>query len=292
MKIRPLYLLLIFLLCLIAFEFTYTNLIFSAERKAYLMGTPVRVRVSGPNSPHLARRALWEIRKIDKIFSRFNPKSEISMINKLAGLAPLQVSKDTFECIQLADRISKLSYGAFDITLGHPRDLVIERDSRKVYLRKKGIEIDLGGIGKGYAAEAARKLLLKKGAKSGMIDLRSSIAIFGPKAWKVGIQHPREKDKLIGVVELRESQSLATSGDYERGKHIIDPRTGDPARGCQGVTVIGKNAAETDALSTAVFVLGPKSGMKLIESLPGIEALIIDRNRKIIKSSSLALVKP
>ncbi|MEE8638562.1 MAG: FAD:protein FMN transferase [Candidatus Margulisiibacteriota bacterium] len=292
MKIRPLYLLLIFLLGLIAFEYTYTNLIFSAERKAYLMGTPVRVRVNGPNSPHLARRALWEIRKIDKTFSRFNPKSEISTINKLAGLAPLQASKDTFECIQLAARISKLSQGAFDITLGHPKELIINSNSRKIYLRKKGIEIDLGGIGKGYAAEAARKLLLKKGAKSGMIDLRSSIAVFGSKTWKVGIQHSRDKDKLIGIVELGNGQSLATSGDYERGKHIIDPRTGKPAQGCQGVTVIGKNAAETDALSTAVFVLGPRQGMKLIESLPGMEALVIDRNGKTIKSSGLALARP
>lgn len=292
MKIRPLYLLIIFLLILIAFELIYTKLIFSAERRAYVMGTPLRIKVFGSNSPHLARRALEEIKKIDRIFSKFAQESEVHLINKLAGQAPFEVSNETFECIKLADQISNLTRGAFDITLGHPNALVIDSDLKKIYLKKKGVEIDLGGIGKGFAVESARKLLLEKGAKSGMIDLRSSIAVFGSKTWKVGIQHPRDKEKLIGVVELSDGESLATSGDYERGKHIIDPRTGKPAQGCQSVTVIGRNGAETDALSTAVFVLGPREGMKLIEFLPEIEALIIDRSGKIIRSPGLALAKP
>jgi len=292
MKLRPLYIFILFLLVLIGFELLYTKLIFSAETNAYSMGTLVRIKVEGGSSPHLARLALGEVKWIDKIFSRFDPDSEVSMINKLAGRAPLEVSPETFECVKLAARISKLSGGAFDITLGHPRTLVIDADLRKIYLSQQGVKIDLGGIGKGFAAESARKLLLKKGAQSGMIDLRSSITVFGPKAWKVGIQHPRDQGKLIGAVELLDGESLATSGDYERGEHIRDPRTGKPARGCQSVTVIGENAAEADALSTAVFVLGSEQGIKLIESLPGIEALVVDRSGKIIKSSGFALVKP
>ncbi len=291
MKIRPLYFFGILLLIAIAFEITYTRFIYSAERTAYLMGTPVRVKVNGQNSPHLARRAIWEIKRIDRLFSRFKPNSEVSLINKLAGLAPLQVSNETFDCIKLAVKINKLSRGAFDITMGHPRSLTIDSKLRKIYLKRKGIEINLGGIGKGFAAESARKLLLKKGAKSGMIDMRSSIAVFGQKTWKIGIQHPREKDAIMGTVELKNGESLATSGDYERGNHIIDPRTGKPTRGCQSVTIIGKDAAEADALSTAVFVLAPKQGMQLIESLPGIEGLIVDAGGKISKSSGF-IVKP
>ncbi|MEE8637750.1 MAG: FAD:protein FMN transferase, partial [Candidatus Margulisiibacteriota bacterium] len=206
------------------------------------------------------------------LFSKFNPQSEIYELN--SG-KKIRLSSDTSRILKEAKRLSKLTHGAFDVTLG-----------------QAGGEIDLGAIAKGYAVESARKVLLKKGAESGMINLRSSIAVFGPKTRKVGIQHPRDRDRLIGIVELKNGQSLATSGDYERGKHVIDPRTGKPAQDCQGVTVIGKNAAETDALSTAVFVLGPKSGMKLVESLHEIEALIIDRNGKIISSSGLALAKP
>jgi thiamine biosynthesis lipoprotein len=236
MKTRPLYLLIIFIiliLFLIASASIYCRFFFSSERKAYIMGTAVRVKVKGWDAFYLTEDVLQEIKTIDGVFSKFNPSSEVSLINKLAGLAPLQVSKETFEVLRLASRISRLTHGAFDVTLGYPKHLILDKKLRKVYLRKKGIKIDLGGIGKGFAVESARKLLLKKGAKSGIIDMRSSIAVFGPDIWKVGIKHPRKKDKLIGTVELRNGQSLATSGDYERGKHILDPRTGKPAEGCQ-----------------------------------------------------------
>jgi thiamine biosynthesis lipoprotein len=299
MKIRPLYLLLIFLLLLIGFEAVYSNFIFSAEKIAYLMGTPVRVKVFGSNSPHLAMRALWEIRRLDRLFSKFDPKSEVSLLNQLAGRAPLEVSADTFECVKMAAQVNKLSRGAFDITLGHPRALVLYPGTRKLFIKRRGVTMDLGGIGKGYAVESARKLLLKKGARSGMIDMHSSIAVFGlpagrqgHKTWKVAIQHPRQKEKLIGVVELRDGDSLATSGDYERGKHILDPRTGKPPQGCQAVTIIGKDAALCDALSTAVFVLGPGAGMELIEVMPGIEGLVVDAKGGVLRSSGFVMEKP
>ena len=125
-----------------------------------------------------------------------------------------------------------------------------------------------------------------------MIDMRSSIAVFGDKTWKIGVQHPRDSTALLGVVELTHGQSLATSGDYERGQHILDPRTGEPADKCQGVTVIGQNAAIADALATAVFVLGPRQGLRLVELLPEIEALIVDREGKIIQSSGFELIEP
>lgn len=235
------------------------------------MGTPVRVKIKGPNASRLAKLAIEEIKRLDKLFSKFNPQSEVYQLN--SG-KEVQLSSDTSRILKQAKGFSKLTRGAFDITLG-----------------RSDAKIDLGAIAKGYAVESARSLLLKKGAKSGMIDMRSSISVFGPKTWKVGIQHPRDKEKLIGTIELKHGQSLATSGDYERSKHIIDPRTGKPASGCQSVTLIGKDATETDALSTAVFVLGPVGGMKLIESLSEIEALIIDRNGKIIKSSGFVLSK-
>jgi thiamine biosynthesis lipoprotein len=269
----------------------YSRNIFSAEKTAFLMSTPVRVKVEGPGAEKLAEQAIQEMKRLESEFSRFDPSNEVGMINKLAGKAPHKVSSDTFKCVELAVRMSKLSKGAFDITLGRARDLVLFPRTKEIFLKRKGVKIDLGGIGKGYAAEAARGLLVKKGAKSGMIDMRSSIAVFGPKSWKIGIQHPRNQGQLIGIIELKEGQSLSTSGDYERGQHIIDPRKGKPAAGCQSVTVIGKDAAFADALSTAVFILGPEEGIKLIGSLPDTEALIVDARGKIIKSAGFNLMQ-
>jgi len=291
MKIRLYYFIVAFLLLLIAVEFIYTRLIFSAERTVYLMGTPVRIKIYGVNSPFHTRLAFERIWWIERDFNRFRKDSQVSLLNELAGKAPLEVSCDTFECLKLAKKMASLTRGSFDVTGGHDRSLVLDHKTRKVFLKKKGAVIDLGGIGKGYAAEVVRKLLMDKGAKSGMIDMHSSIAVFGPRTWRVGIQHPREKERQLGMVVLDGSDSLATSGDYERGQHIIDPRTGRPATKAQSVTVIGKNAAVTDALSTALFVLGPEAGIRLVETLPEIEALIVARNGRIVKSSGFALEK-
>lgn len=274
---------------LIALELAYTKFIPVGQSSALLMGTPVRIKVLGPNSPYLAWRGMWQIRKLDRLLSKFNPNSDISLINKLAGKAPVQVAPETFECLLIAERIQDLTNGAFDITLGQYWGLILDKKNRKVYINHPAIKIDLGGIGKGYAADSARQLLLKKGAKSGMIDMRSTIAVFGPKVWEIGIQHPRERETLLGKVKLSGNQSLATSGDYERGDHIIDPITKAPATQCQSVTIIGPSAAETDALATAVFILGAEQGKQLIEYLPGYEALIIDRDGYQVRTKGFIL---
>ncbi|MBU0672434.1 MAG: FAD:protein FMN transferase [Candidatus Margulisbacteria bacterium] len=298
MKVRLLYLFLVFVLVLVAGQQIYARLNVSAEKTAYIMGSPVRVKVQGPGAGQLARLGLEEVERLDQLLSSLKPASEVSTVNKFAGQEPVAVSGDTFDCVRLAQIINCLSWGAFDITLGSPSVLVLDHRLIKIFLKKNGAKINLGGIGKGYAAEAVRQLLLKKGAKSGMIDMRSSIAVFGlpagrqdQRSWQIGIQHPREKDKLIGTVTLTHGQSLATSGDYERGQHIVDPRTSKPAKLCQGVTIVGRNAAETDALSTAVFVLGPARGLELVETLAGTEALIVDQQGKISQSSGFVLNK-
>lgn len=291
MKTTPRYILIITISLLILFGIFYYRSTFYASKSAYLMGTPISIKVEGANASILAAQALAEIRRLERLLSRFDPESELNLISREAGRRPVRVSDDTLACFKIADEISRLSEGAFDITLGHSGDLVVIPGKSEVFLRRRGIGIDLGGVGKGYAAEAASRLLLKKGAKSGMIDMRSSIAVFGPKSWEIGIQHPRKKDELIGTVTLKGGQSLSTSGDYERGDHILDPRTGKSAAFCQSVTIIGKNMAETDALSTAVFVLGSGKGLELVETLPEIEALIVDRRGRIFRSSGFILNK-
>ena len=290
MKIRPLYTILILLVISVAVVRTWQSFPSTTEKNDFIMGTLVRVKVSGQNSSQLAQLALDEIDRLDGIFSRFNKKSKIYKINSDAKKYPLHISlkeyPDLLAVLSRATRLSRISKGAFDVTLGDYKNFYVNEDNKMLYLRQ-GRKIDLGGIGKGYAAEKVRDLLLKKGAKSGIIDMRSSIVVFGTGSKKVGIQHPRQGDKLIGAVELKDGMSLATSGDYERGQHIIDPRLGKPAKECQGVTIVGANASVTDALSTTVFVLGSKKGMELIEIMPDIEGLIVDSKGKIFKSSGL-----
>lgn len=244
---------------LIGIELFYTRIPLTYERSAQVMGTTVRVKVSGPGAPHWTMRAVYEIKRLDRLFSRYDQGSEISLLNRLAGRAPLQVSADTFNVLKLAQEVNRASHGAFDVKRG-----------------KQGI--DLGGIGKGYAVESARRLLLKKGVKSAIIDMHSSIAVIG-NGWQVGVQDPQDRKKLLGVVVLNDGEALSTSAQYEQPGHIIDPRTGKPAGKCLSVTVVAKDAALADALSTAVFVLGPADGIKLLGRY-GAKALIVDRNGK------------
>jgi thiamine biosynthesis lipoprotein len=239
-----------------------------AESTAFVMGTPVEIKVEGKSASQLAQGALEEIKRLDKLFNRYDPSSEVSRLNRGEKFV---LSKDLKTVLALAEKIKNISNGAFDVC----------------YQKR----IDLGGIGKGYAVELTRRLLLKKGAKSGIINMRSSIAVFGPRSWEIGVQHPRKPKELLGTVELQDGQALATSGDYERGRHIIDPRTGQPAAACAGVTLIGKDAGELDALSTAVFVLGTLEGIRLLEQLGGVQGVVVDVMGKVWGTKGTKLIK-
>jgi len=256
MKNRLVYPLIIFILLAIVLGVIYTRFIFSSEKTAYMMGTTVRVKVNGRNAPYLARQALEEIKRLDTLFSRLKKNSEISKLNR--GLR-FTVSKDTVNVLKAAASIKQLSRGAFDVSFGGT--------------------IDLGGIGKGYAVESARRLLLKKGVKSAIIDAHSSIAVIGDD-WRIGVKDPRGKQGLLGIVILNDGDALSTSAQYEQPDHIIDPRTGKPADKCLSVTVIARDAGLADAISTAVFVLGPDEGMKLTKKL-SIKTIIVNRTGSI-----------
>ena len=276
------------LAALLGISFLYGSFPTYSEKSALIMGTTAQVKVHGWGANSLAEAALAEMNRLDKTLSKFERRSEIGLINLLAGKASLQISADTFNVIEMARRVNRLSQGAFDITLGQPGALVLDKNLRRAALEKEGAKLDLGGIGKGYAVESARRLLMNKGVKRAIIDLHSSIAVIG-NGWKIGIRHPLDKSKVIGAVILDDGQSLSTSAQYEQAGHLIDPRTGRSADQCQSVTVIGRNAGFMDALSTAVFVLGPEAGMQLIESLPEVEGLIVDQEGNLLRSAGFVL---
>lgn len=166
---------------------------------------------------------------------------------------------------------------------------------RSAKLLKKGMYIDVGAFSKGYVADRAMEIINNNGIKNALISAGGTVVACGKKpdksSWKIGIRHPRKEDSFLSFVELKDC-AVSTSGDYEkyfkkknkRLTHIIDPRTGMPVDRHQSVTVIAKTGVESDALSTALFVMGTKDGIELVNSLPGVEALIIDHAGKVFMS--------
>lgn len=270
--------------------------------------------------------AFAKVEGLDPKVNFFSLKSEVSLINGQAGVSAVTVSPETLEVISKAIETSGKTGGAFDATVGpesvlwdfshkkRPNDksikdrlslvdyrgIIVDRDKATVRLSKKGMLLDLGAIAKGYAADKAVEELKRQGIKAGLVAVAGDIKAFGRKpdgsGWKVGIRNPRSEgkgDEIIATIELVD-KAVSTSGDYERYffedgmrfHHILDPKTGYPARGSRSVTVIAANGVEADSFSTAVFVLGPKEGMKLLEKI-GFDGLVVDEAGEIFMTSGL-----
>ncbi len=272
--------------------------------------------------------AVSEIKRIEKLVSSWDEESETSEINKNAGIKPVKVSVELFRLIERANQISEMTNGAFDITfagldniwkfdgsmkyrptkdeiiqsvskVGY-RKIIMNGEDRTVFLQLKGMKIGLGGIAKGYAADMAKELLVGKQVRAGVINASGDLTTWGTKAtgekWLIGIANPLSKNKIFSWLPVLES-SVATSESYEKyitfdGRkysHILDPRTGNPISGINSVSVFSKTAELSDALATAIFVLGVDSGMALINQLKGTEAIIVDDNNIMHKSSGILM---
>lgn len=272
--------------------------------------------------------AVSEIKRIEKLVSSWDEESETSEINKNAGIKPVKVSVELFKLIERANQISEITNGAFDITfagldtiwkfdgsmkfrptkdeiiqsvskVGYRKIILNEKDGT-VFLQLKGMKIGLGGIAKGYAADMAKALLVGKQVRAGVINASGDLTTWGTKAtgekWLIGIANPLSKDRIFSWLPVLES-SVATSESYDKyitfdGRkysHILDPRTGNPISGINSVSVFSKTAELSDALATAIFVLGVDSGMALINQLKGAEAIIVDGNNIMHKSSGILM---
>jgi len=293
------------------------------KKSSFLMDTIVTVTVvsaSRDSAEKAIGDAFSEISKLGKLCDFFSPDSEISKINRNAGISEVKVSPDIIELLEKALYVSRETGGAFDVTIGpveklydfHKRikpredeirknlplvnykDLIIHRNRSAVFLRKKGMLIDPGGITKGFAADKATEVLREQGIRSGIVAVAGEIRTFGlkpdGKPWKIGIKNPRardQEDEIMATIELSD-MAVSTSGDYERffiedGKryhHLLDPVTGHPAGQCKCVSVIANKGVFTDSFATGVFVLGPEKGMKVLQKL-GFDGVIIDSQDEI-----------
>jgi thiamine biosynthesis lipoprotein len=269
--------------------------------------------------------ALKEMIRIENMMSEWKPASELSKVNDSAGEDPVKVSPELYALIKHSIEISKLSEGRFDVTwLGagrlwdfkaeHPkvpavdaiqqaitlidyRKILLDEKASTVGLQRAGMKIGLGGIAKGYAVDQAAKVIRNRGFKHFAVNAGGDLYCKGRNGknlWRVGIKNPRKLSENLAVLPVS-NLAVVTSGDYERyfvrdGKrysHIMDPTTGWPVDHCRSVTVMAKEAWRADALSTAIFVLGPEKGMALAESLTEVECVVIDSKGQATVSSGL-----
>ncbi len=272
--------------------------------------------------------AVAEIQRIEKIISSWDKNSETSQINQYAGIKPVVVSQELYNLIDRAIKISQLTHGAFDISyasmdriwkfdgsmkqmptaeaikksvekVGY-KNIILTPEDTSVFLRLKGMRIGFGAIGKGYAADKAKKLLQEQGVVGGIINASGDLNAWGTQAngknWMVAITNPLNKKKAFSWLPVINS-AVVTSGNYEKyvefnGKrytHIIDPRTGYPVSGLSSVTIFTKSAELADALATSVFVMGVETGLDFINQLKDIDCIIVDSNNKIHTSKNIKL---
>lgn len=272
-------------------------------------------------------QAYAEIERIEALISSWRPDSQTGAVNRAAGDHPVQVGPELFGLTHRALKISRLTNGAFDITidaviriwdfskgespvpdpaiLAEKRALVdyksvqLSQTEQTIFLKKPGMRMGFGAIGKGFAANRAAAVMREAGVRGGVVNAGGDLFVFGldgeGQPWRVSIAHPRDKSRRIADLELTD-QAVVTSGDYERFfihdgvrySHIIDPRTGFPVRELTSVTIICPDAEAADALATSVFVLGISEGLSLINRLKGFSAILIDVDGKVHLSQDLA----
>ncbi len=298
------------------------------KKSTIMMDTVITISVVSHSKDHAEYAidtAFSEIERLEALFDFYSSDSEVSRINKNAGISRVKVSPDMLAVLDKAFFVSEKTEGAFDVTTGpllalydftngikpqpgvlkkrlplvNYKKLSINRKDSTVFLEKKGMLIDLGGIVKGYTADKAVETLKRAGIVSGLVAVAGDIKTFGlkptDKPWKIGIRNPRAEgqDDIIAALDL-EDMAISTSGDYERyfilnGKryhHLLSPVTGYPVHTCQSVSIIAEEGVLADALATGIFILGPEKGIKLIEQM-GFDGLIIDREGDVHVTSNI-----
>jgi len=271
--------------------------------------------------------AIAEVSRIEKLLTTFNNDSQTNQINKNAGIRPVKVDKEVLDIIQRSLRISALTDGAFDISYGsfdkrfwnfdkemislpdakeakesvkliNYQNIILDAQNLTVFLKEKGMRIGFGGIGKGYAAERAKQLLIKNGVKSGIVNAAGDLTTWGNqpngKPWTIAIADPNAQNKAFSYINISDV-AVATSGNYEKfaiidGKkysHTIDPKTGFPVAGIKSVTIICPNAELADAMATPITVLGVDAGLGLINQMKQIACIIIDDDNNIYTSNNI-----
>ena len=296
------------------------------KRTDAIMGTRIYVELWDTSETHANEcidAVMAEMHRIDDLMSHYKPDSQLSKINQHATEAPVQVDKELFDLIKLSTHYSEITDGAFDITYAsvgylynYPehirpteeqikaalpavnwRNMKFNEADHSVFFEHKGMRIDLGGIGKGYAVDKGIEILQKRGVQHAVVTAGGDTRIIGDRMgrdWLVAIRHPDDATKVVTRIPLSNA-AVSTSGDYERYfdengvryHHIIDPHTGHSASKVRSATVIGPTATQTDGMSKTAFVLGPEKALEIINRMPEYDAVFVGPDGKMYWSNGL-----
>ncbi|MFT3826266.1 MAG: FAD:protein FMN transferase [Chitinophagaceae bacterium] len=271
--------------------------------------------------------SIREVQRIETLLTEFRPGSETSLINQQAGIGPVQVSQETYQLIERSNQLATLTKGTFDITAGALKKLynfkgetftlpdeAVRREALrktgykkirltapdKIFLSTEGMHISFAAIGKGYAAGKVKELLQQQGVQSGVVSAGGDLTAWGMRPngepWKTGIAHPDDLSRILLWLPVNGS-SVATSGNYIqyfdvngiRYSHNINPITGYPVQGIKSVTIISPAPELSDALATAVTVMGHKEGVEFINQLPQTHCIVIDDAGNIYTSKHIQI---
>jgi FAD:protein FMN transferase len=309
------------------------------SREHVTMGSALQVTLwtaDDPSATAAVDAVFAEFDRLDRLMSVWKEGSDVLRLNAAAGQHAVPVSAETIEVLTIARQVSEWTEGKFDVTFGALSGLwkfdqdqddsipphaavaarlsevdytAVEVDAanRRAFLRRRGMRVHLGGIGKGYAIDRSAAILRARGFDDFMIQSGGDLFVSGHRGarpWRLGIRDPRgPEDRSFAALDLS-TGTVSTSGDYERffvrdGRryhHILDPDLGEPARLCRSVTIVADKAVLADGLSTGVFVLGPEKGMALVERLPDVEGVIVSADNRVLVSSgligTLAMIAP
>jgi thiamine biosynthesis lipoprotein len=301
------------------------------KRDEAIMGTAISVELWSEDRDAGASAidaVMNEMHRIDAAMSPHKPESELSRINRDAFAGPVSLSAEMAGLLARANEFSELSGGAFDITyaaVGHLYDyrqrirpseealargraavgwryLHVDAAARTVRFTREGMRIDLGGFAKGHAVDNAAAILHRHGIRHANVSAGGDSRVIGDRRgrpWTIGIRDPRRAGEMVAVLPL-EDVSISTSGDYERYfdadgvrfHHLIDPSTGRSPISVHSVTVLAEDGLTTEALSKTVFVLGVEKGLRLVESQPGVDAIVVAANGALHYSSGLLAPAP
>lgn len=293
----------------------------------FLMDTVIEITAYGPNAESAVKAAFVEFKRLHDITDHFSPDSQVSKINQQAGKEKVKVDPDLITMISRSNELSDRLDGVFDVSIGpltslwgigHKGEFVpsqgeiaqvltrvnyhqveIDPVAQTIYLAQRDMLLDLGGIAKGYSTDKAIEILKSKGITSALVNAGGDVRVIGQrpdkKPWRIGVQDPRNSDKVIAKLSMTDWDTMETSGDYQRYfmkdqvrySHILDPRSGMQPREVISVTTVNCNSGDGDILGTAVFVLGIERGFELLKQFPGTEAIVVTKDGRIVVTPGL-----
>jgi thiamine biosynthesis lipoprotein len=301
------------------------------KRTTMLMGGRFDITIVAEDSASAEMHidtVIREISRIENLISDWIPATQVSQVNANAGVRPVRVDQEVFELAERALELSRLTEGAFDISfaameriwkfdgsmiampspesvrksvekVGY-KNIVLDKENRTIFLKKKGMKIGFGALGEGYAADRCRDMMLKKGIKAGIVNGSGDMSVWGKQPdgsdWLIGINDPMNPGELFAVIPVLQG-AVVTSGSYEKfvmlnGKrysHIINPATGYPASGLTSVTVFGPSAERANGFSTSLMVMGKKAGLRFLSRFPEYSCLMITDSGKVFSSPNLGI---